>query len=210
VVQAPRLRARQARRLRHKHFALPPSTLAPLKVKHAAVIDPTVFIAPGAIVLGDVHIGERASVWYNSVIRGDTDRISIGQETNIQDLTMLHADPGIPCIIGSRVTVGHRVILHGCIVEDECLIGMGAVLLNKVRLGRGSVVGAGAVVLEGTEIEPGSLVVGVPGRVVRRVDETTQRRIDHAWQHYVAQAERHRAGAFPIHPPSVSARFPAR
>ena len=104
------------------------------------MIDPTVFIARGAIVLGDVHIGQRASIWYNSVIRGDTERISIGEETNIQDLTS-DADPGIPCLVGSRVTVGHRVILHGCIVEDECLIGMGAVLLNKVRIGRGSVVG---------------------------------------------------------------------
>jgi len=167
------------------------------------MIDQTVFIAPGAIVLGDVHIGPAASVWYNSVIRGDTERISIGHETNIQDLTMVHADPGIPCLVGSRVTVGHRVILHGCIVEDECLIGMGAVLLNKVRLGRGSVVGAGAVLLEGTEIEPGSLVVGVPGRVVRKVDETSQRRIEHAWRHYIAQAQRHRAGAFPIQPPTI-------
>ncbi len=168
------------------------------------MIDPSVFIAPGAIVLGDVHIGQGASVWYNSVIRGDTERISIGEETNIQDLTMVHADPGVPCLVGSRVTVGHRVILHGCIVEDECLIGMGAVLLNKVRLGRGSVVGAGAVLLEGTEVEPGSLVVGVPGRVVRKVDETSQRRIEHAWRHYVAQAQRHRAGAFPIQPPTIS------
>ncbi len=168
------------------------------------MIDPTVFIAPGAIVLGDIHIGPSASIWYNSVIRGDTERISIGQETNIQDLTMVHADPGVPCLVGSRVTVGHRVILHGCIIDDECLIGMGAVLLNRVRLGRGSVVGAGAVLLEGTEIEPGSLVVGVPGRVVRKVDEASQRRIEHAWRHYIAQAQQHRAGAFPIHTPNVS------
>jgi carbonic anhydrase/acetyltransferase-like protein (isoleucine patch superfamily) len=167
------------------------------------MIDPTVFIAPGAIVLGDVHIGPGASVWYNSVIRGDTERISIGPETNIQDLTMVHADPGFPCLVGSRVTVGHRVILHGCQIEDGCLIGMGAVLLNRVRLGRGSIVGAGAVLLEGTEIEPGSLVVGVPGRVVRKVDETSQRRIEHAWRHYIAQAERHRAGAFPIQAPTI-------
>lgn len=167
------------------------------------MIDPTAFIAPGAIVLGDVQIGPGASVWYNSVIRGDTERISIGSETNIQDLSMVHADPGIPCLVGNRVTVGHRVILHGCVVEDECLIGMGAVLLNKVRLGRGSIVGAGAVLLEGTEVEAGSLVVGLPGRVVRKVDETTQRRIERAWRHYVAQAQRHRSGAFPIQPPSV-------
>jgi carbonic anhydrase/acetyltransferase-like protein (isoleucine patch superfamily) len=168
-----------------------------------AMIDPTAFIAPGAIVLGDVHIGAAASVWYNSVIRGDAERISIGQETNIQDLTMLHADPGIPCLVGNRVTVGHRVILHGCVIEDDCMIGMGAVLLNNVRLGRGSIVGAGAVLLEGTQIEPGSLVVGLPGRVVRKVDDSSRRRIEHAWRHYIEQAQRHRAGTFPIQTPTI-------
>jgi len=168
------------------------------------MIDPTAFIAPGAIVLGNVEIGASASIWYNSVIRGDAERIAIGQETNIQDLSMVHADPGIPCLIGNRVTVGHRVILHGCVVEDECIIGMGAVLLNKVRLGRGSIVGAGAVLLEGTEIEPGSLVIGLPGRVVRKVDEAGQRRIEHAWQHYIAQAQRHRGGSFPIQTPTIA------
>jgi carbonic anhydrase/acetyltransferase-like protein (isoleucine patch superfamily) len=167
------------------------------------MIHTSVFIAQGAIVLGDVHIGPSSSVWYNCVIRGDTERITIGAETNIQDLTMVHADPGVPCKIGSRVTVGHRVILHGCSVEDDCLIGMGAVLLNGVRLGHGCVVGAGTVLLEGTEVEPGSLVVGLPGRVVRKVGEATQRRIEHAWRHYVTQAERHRLGAFPIHTPTM-------
>lgn len=164
------------------------------------MIDPTAFIASGAFVLGDVYLGRDASVWYNSVLRGDTDRISIGDETNIQDLCMIHADPGIPCVIGPRVTVGHRVILHGCIVEEDCLIGMGAILLNGVRVGAGSVIGAGAVLLEGTEIPPGSLVVGVPGRVVRKVDDAVRERIDHSWRHYVAQAQRHRTGEFPIQP----------
>ena len=131
------------------------------------MIDPTVFIARGAIVLGEVQLGKDASVWYNAVIRGDVERISIGEATNIQDLSMIHADPGYPCVVGSRVTVGHRVILHGCTVEDDCLIGMGAILLNGVRVGKGSIIGAGAVLLEGTEVPPGSLVVGIPGRVVR-------------------------------------------
>src|SRR6202044_3517613 len=98
------------------------------------------------------------------------EHISIGEATNIQDLSMVHADPGYPCVVGSRVTVGHRVILHGCTVEDDCLIGMGAILLNGVRVGKGSIVGAGAVLLEGTEVPPGSLIVGIPGRVVRQVD----------------------------------------
>lgn len=162
------------------------------------MIDPTAFIAPGAIVLGDVHLGREASVWYNAVLRGDTDKIVIGDETNIQDLTMVHADPGVPCVIGARVTVGHRVILHGCIVDDECLIGMGAILLNGVRVGRGSVIGAGAVLTEGLEVPAGSLVLGVPGRVVRQVDERSRERIGHAWSHYVSAAKRHRAGEFPV------------
>jgi carbonic anhydrase/acetyltransferase-like protein (isoleucine patch superfamily) len=166
------------------------------------VIEPSAYIAPGAVVLGDVHLGHEASVWYNAVLRGDTDRITVGDGTNIQDLSMLHADPGVPCVVGRRVTVGHRVILHGCTVEDDCLIGMGAILLNRVRVGAGSVVGAGALLTEGTVVPPGSLVLGVPGRVVRQVNEAARVRIDHAWRHYVAQAQRHRSGAFPPWPPS--------
>ncbi len=167
------------------------------------MIDPTAFIAPGAIVLGDVRIGRDASLWYCCVARGDVERISIGEESNIQDLCMLHADPGAPCVIGPRVTVGHRAIVHGCVVEESCLIGMGAIVLNGARIGRGSVVGAGALVTEGTEIPPGSLVLGVPGKVVRQVDEEMLGRIDHAWKHYVDQARRHRAGEWPIARPTL-------
>jgi carbonic anhydrase/acetyltransferase-like protein (isoleucine patch superfamily) len=167
------------------------------------LIDPTAFIAPGAIVLGDVHLGAESSVWYNAVLRGDTDRITIGDQTNIQDLTMIHADEGVPCTVGNRVTVGHRVILHGCTIEDDCLIGMGAIILNGVRVGRGSIIGAGAVVLEGMEIPPSSLVVGLPAKIVRPVDEETASRLEHGWRHYIEQARRHREGAFPIHPPTV-------
>ncbi|HEY2157280.1 MAG TPA: gamma carbonic anhydrase family protein [Isosphaeraceae bacterium] len=162
------------------------------------MIEATAFLARGVIVLGDVGIGKDASVWYSSVIRGDTERITIGDETNVQDLCMIHADPGYPCAIGGRVTVGHRAILHGCTVEDDCMIGMGAILLNGVRVGRGSVIGAGAVLTEGFEVPPASLVLGLPGKVVRPVDETMTDRIDHAWRHYVEQARRHRAGEFPI------------
>lgn len=162
------------------------------------MIDPTAFIARGAIVLGDVHLGVDASLWYNAVVRGDTERIVIGDQTNIQDLAMVHADPGFPCLVGRRVTVGHRVILHGCVIEDECMIGMGAILLNGVRVGSGSVVGAGAVLVEGMAVPSGSLVLGVPGRVVRQADDAMRERIEHAWQHYVAESHRHRAGEFPI------------
>jgi carbonic anhydrase/acetyltransferase-like protein (isoleucine patch superfamily) len=168
------------------------------------MIDSTVFVARGAIVLGDVALGRDASVWFNAVIRGDTDKITIGAETNIQDLTMIHADPGIPCSVGNRVTVGHRVILHGCTIEDDCLIGMGAVVLNKAVIGRGSVIGAGALILEGTIIPAGSVVVGSPGRVVKEVDAAMRERLEHGWRHYVEQARRHRDGAFPVVPISAS------
>jgi carbonic anhydrase/acetyltransferase-like protein (isoleucine patch superfamily) len=167
------------------------------------VIDPSAFLARGAIVLGDVTLGGRASVWYHAVIRGDTEAIAIGDDTNLQDFTMVHADPGAPCRVGARVSVGHRAILHGCTVEDDCLIGMGAILLNGARIGAGSVVGAGALVKEGMVVPPGSLVVGVPGRVVREVDDATRERLAHTWRHYVANAARHRDGAFPIAPESL-------
>lgn len=166
------------------------------------MIDPSAYFAPGAIVLGDVRIGRGSSVWYYSVIRGDTERIEIGDESNIQDFTMVHADPGVPCLVGNRVTIGHRVILHGCVVEDDCLIGMGAILLNHVRVGRGSVVGAGALLPEGVQVPEGSVVMGTPARVVRPVDEGLRRRIEHSWRHYVEQSNRHRGGAFPFRTPA--------
>lgn len=160
------------------------------------MIHPTAFIAPGAQVLGDVSLGENASIWYNSVARGDMAPITIGANTNIQDLSMVHVDAGVPCTIGARVGVGHRVILHGCTVEDDCLIGMGAILLNGVHVGRGSVIAAGALLTEGTKVPPGSLVVGLPGKVVRPVDADLTERIKRTWEHYVAEAKRHRAGLF--------------
>jgi carbonic anhydrase/acetyltransferase-like protein (isoleucine patch superfamily) len=160
------------------------------------LIHRSAFIAPGAVVLGDVSLGRDSSIWYNAVVRGDMAPITIGDETNIQDLSMVHVDAGVPCTIGNRVGVGHRAILHGCTVEDDCLIGMGAILLNGVRVGTGSVIAAGAVVPEGLDLPPGSLVVGVPGRVVRKVDATLTARIRHTWEHYVEEARRHRAGKY--------------
>lgn len=163
------------------------------------MIHPTAFIAPGAVVLGDVTLGQDASVWYNSVVRGDMAPITIGASTNIQDLSMVHVDAGVPCVIGARVGVGHRVILHGCTVEDDCLVGMGAILLNGVRVGTGSVIGAGAVLTEGMQVPPGSVVLGVPAKVVRTVDQGLKTRIEHTWRHYVEEAKRHRAGVAKRH-----------
>ncbi len=161
-------------------------------------IHPTAFIAPTAAVMGEVTIGAESSIWYGAVLRGDMAPIVIGSQTNLQDGTVVHVDEGVPCQVGSRIGVGHRVILHGCTVEDDCLIGMGSVLLNEVRIGSGSVVAAGAVLPEGMQVPPRSLVMGVPARIVRPVDERLARRIAETWSHYVGQARAHRAGRFPL------------
>jgi carbonic anhydrase/acetyltransferase-like protein (isoleucine patch superfamily) len=152
--------------------------------------------------MGDVTIGAESSVWYGAVLRGDMAAIVIGSQTNLQDGTIVHVDDDAPCRVGSRVGVGHRVILHGCTVEDDCLIGMGSVLLNKVHVGAGSVVAAGAVLPEGMQVPPRSLVMGVPARVVRPVDERLAGRIAETWSHYVGQARAHREGRFPLLRPS--------
>ena len=155
------------------------------------VVHPTAFIAPGADVLGDVRLDAEASVWYQCVLRGDMATIAVGARSNIQDLTMVHVDEGVPCTIGAGVGVGHRCILHGCTIENDCLIGMGSILLNSVHVGTGSVIGAGAVVPEGMRIPPGSLVMGVPAKVRRPVDDALRARIRLTVEHYVALARLH-------------------
>jgi carbonic anhydrase/acetyltransferase-like protein (isoleucine patch superfamily) len=150
------------------------------------------FIAMGATVIGRVRLGSRSSVWYGSVLRGDTETIAVGERTNIQDGCVVHADPGFPTVLGDGVTVGHRAVVHGSRVDDEVLIGMGAVLMNGVRVGRGSVIAAGAVVTQHTEIPEGSLVAGVPARVLRPVGDRERDMIATGARHYVEHAARHR------------------
>jgi carbonic anhydrase/acetyltransferase-like protein (isoleucine patch superfamily) len=161
-------------------------------------IHPTAFIAPTASVMGEVTLGQEASVWYGAVLRGDMAPIVIGGQTNIQDGSIVHVDEGVPCVVGRRVGVGHRVILHGCTVGDDCLIAMGSVLLNGVSIGPGSVVAAGAVVPEGMQVPPRSLVMGVPGRIVRQVDAALAERVAATWSHYVEEARAHKAGRYPL------------
>ena len=156
------------------------------------LVEPTAFIAATAVVLGDVTIGAGASVWFGAVIRGDSEAIRIGRQTNVQDGCILHADPGFPCILGERVTVGHGAIVHGAIVEDECLIGMRAVVMNGAKIGRGSIVAVGSIVTEGTEIPAGSVVMGQPARVKRQLTDHDQERIRHAAEHYVAAGKMYR------------------
>ena len=162
-------------------------------------IHPTAFIAPTAAVMGDVTVGENASLWYHTVVRGDMAPIIIGSDSNIQDGTIVHVDEEVPCTVGRRVAVGHRVVLHGCTVADDCLIGMGSVLLNGVAVGAGSVVAAGAVIPEGMQIPPKSLVMGVPGRIIRSVDAALAERVTATWSHYVEEARAHRSGRYPLH-----------
>lgn len=131
-------------------------------------VDPSAFLAEGVFLAGDVHLGARSSVWFGCVLRSEVERITIGEETNVQDLTVVHTDPGSPVVIGDRVTVGHRAVLHGCTVEDDALIGMGAVVLNGAVIGRGAVVAAGAVVPQGMQVPEMSLVVGIPAKVLDR------------------------------------------
>ncbi len=138
---------------------------------HHPEIHSSAYIAPTATLIGNVTVGENSSVWFNCVLRGDCDAIVIGDNTNIQDLTVCHEDYDRPLHIGNGVTVGHQCVIHGCDIEDECLIGMGAVVMNGARIGRGSIVAAGSVVLENTVVPPFSLVTGVPGKVKRQLEE---------------------------------------
>ena len=159
-------------------------------------VHPTAFVHPLAAVIGEVELGARASVWPFAVLRGDSDRIAVGDDSNVQDGAVVHADRGVPAAIGARVTVGHRAIVHGATVEDDCLVGMGAVLLNGVVLGRGSIVAAGAVVPEGLVVPSDSLVMGVPGRVRRLTTDEERARIARTAASYVELQLAHRRGDF--------------
>jgi carbonic anhydrase/acetyltransferase-like protein (isoleucine patch superfamily) len=161
------------------------------------LIHPTAFIHSSAIVCGNVTLGARVSVWPTAVIRGDTDSIEIGDDSNIQDGTVVHCDTGLPTRIGKRVGVGHRAIIHGSTVADDCLIGMGAVLLNGTTVGSGSIVAAGAVCREGFEIPPNSLAMGVPAKVVRQTTPAERGRIAGTVAAYLDLQAQHRRGDFP-------------
>jgi len=134
-------------------------------------VDPTAWIAPGAMVMGRVRLGARASVWFSAVLRGDNEPIVIGAATNLQEHVICHTDMGAPLVVGADCTIGHRATLHGCTIGDRTLVGMGATILNHAVIGRNCLIGAGALVTEGKEIPDGSLVMGVPARVVRPLTE---------------------------------------
>lgn len=152
------------------------------------------WVADSAQVIGTVELGENASVWFGVVIRGDTEKIRIGRNTNIQDGSVLHADFGVPLIVGDNVSVGHQVMLHGCTIGDGSLIGIQAVVLNNARIGRNCIVGAGSVVTEGKEFPDNSLIIGSPARVVRTLDEAGRQMLGHIAEHYLENSQRYARG----------------
>lgn len=149
------------------------------------VVHPTAFVAENATVIGDVEIGEESSIWFGSVVRGDVNYIRIGERTNIQDNCVIHVSGGThPTVLGSEITVGHRVLLHGCTVDDRCLIGMGAILMDGVHVGEECLVGAGSLLTPGTIVPPRSLVIGSPARVKRELTAEEIEFLDRSWRNY--------------------------
>ena len=147
------------------------------------------FIAPTAAVIGNVLLKARSSVWFSAVIRGDAEYIEIGEEANVQDGAVLHADPGLPCIVGANVTIGHNAMVHGCRIGDGSLIGIAAVVLDGAVIGKNCLIGAGALVTGGTEIPDNSLVLGAPGKVKATLSDAQIAEMHRGAQHYVANAE---------------------
>lgn len=154
-------------------------------------VDPTAYIAPSANIIGNVTIGEEASIWYQTVLRGDINKIVIGPRSNIQDGCVVHMEDNSPTLVGEYVTVGHKAILHACTIEDEVLIGMGAIILDGAEIGARSIIGAGAIVTKGKKIPPGSLVIGAPGRVVRSLDLEEQKSLRVGAEKYVKVSRQH-------------------
>ena len=163
----------------------------------APILGGGAWAAPSADLIGDVRLGPRASVWFGAVIRADNTPIVIGEDSNIQDGAIGHSDPGFPLTIGARVTVGHQAILHGCTIADDCLIGMGAKILNGAVLASDCLVGAGALITEGKRFEAGSLIVGVPARVVRTLTDEEKQALRVSAEHYAEKAAHYAAALRP-------------
>lgn len=164
-----------------------------------ALPDGFCYIAETATVIGNVEIGAEASIWFGAVLRGDGERITIGPRSNVQDNCILHTDPGMPLTVGAECTIGHGVILHGCTIGDQTLIGMGACILNGAVIGRNCLIGAGTLITEGKVIPDGSLVVGSPGRVIRKLDDEAIARIARSAEHYAGNGKRFAAECKVIH-----------
>lgn len=155
---------------------------------HQPELGPNAWVADSAQVIGKVHLAENASVWFGTVVRGDSEHIRIGRNTNVQDASVLHADPGVPLTLGDNVTIGHQVMLHGCTVGDGSLIGIGAVVLNNAKIGKHCLVGAGSLVTEGKEFPDGSMILGSPAKVVKQLSPEQIAGLQRVAQHYVDNA----------------------
>jgi carbonic anhydrase/acetyltransferase-like protein (isoleucine patch superfamily) len=152
------------------------------------------WVADSAQVIGDVRLGENASIWFGAVLRGDSDSLTVGSNSNVQDGSVLHADPGCPLVLGENVTVGHQVMLHGCTVGDGSLIGIQSVILNRARIGKNSIVGAGSVVTEGKAFPDNALILGSPAKVVRILDDESAAKFKASADHYVENSQRFARG----------------
>lgn len=165
---------------------------------HTPRIPSTAFVADSAQVIGHVILGEHSSIWFGAVLRGDNEPMTIGAGSNVQDGSVLHSDHGFPLTVGERVTVGHNVVLHGCTIGDESLIGIGAVVLNGARIGKHCLVGAGALVTEGKEFPDGSMILGSPAKVVKQLSPDQIEGLARSALHYTENARRYQAGLIPL------------
>jgi carbonic anhydrase/acetyltransferase-like protein (isoleucine patch superfamily) len=166
--------------------------------EHRPRIHADTWIAPDANIIGKVVIEAGASVWFGATLRGDNEEILVGEGTNVQENCVLHTDMGYPLMIGANCTIGHKAMLHGCIIGEGSLVGMGATLLNGCKIGRGCLIGAGALVTEGKEIPDGSLVMGAPGKIVRTLDDEARARLLKSAEGYQANMRRFRSGLLPM------------
>ena len=159
---------------------------------HTPKVDPNSWVASNAVIIGKVELKKDSNIWFNVTLRGDVEPITVGEGSNVQDGSVVHSDPGCPVIIGKNVTIGHLVMLHGCVIEDDCLIGIGSTILNKAKIGKNSIIGANALVTENKVIPERSLVLGSPGKIVRQVTDEEIKSIKENAEHYVANYKKYK------------------
>jgi carbonic anhydrase/acetyltransferase-like protein (isoleucine patch superfamily) len=159
---------------------------------HTPKLDPNSWVASNSVIIGKVELKKDSNIWFNVTLRGDVEPITVGEGSNVQDGSVVHSDPGCPVIIGKNVTIGHLVMLHGCVIEDDCLIGIGSTILNKAKIGKNSIIGANALVTENKVIPERSLVLGSPGKIVRQVTDEEIKSIKVNAEHYVANYKKYK------------------
>ena len=159
---------------------------------HTPKLDPNSWVASNSVIIGKVELKKDSNIWFNVTLRGDVEPITVGEGSNVQDGSVVHSDPGCPVIIGKNVTIGHLVMLHGCVIEDDCLIGIGSTILNKAKIGKNSIIGANALVTENKVIPERSLVLGSPGKIIREVTDEEIKSIKENAEHYVANYKKYK------------------